>query len=331
MNARILFALLLVSFAAPGCGGSSGPPEPPPFPGATAASKSSTSAQAIIWPPGVDMVTKQRVGMDIAFADAIANTFPAVDYPAVASITSAAATLRNNPTIPNAAPLEAAIEAFGENLTGPDEEKLQQATSQAMMQQMQSAMVDYMVQTTTALLTALEAEFPTNRYPQFADFQSVAQSALANPTPEAGDRLEAAMETFKNSLSASDRQRADDIMDAVELQQAQTATDQGNEVAVQMWYDIAEDQKDQIWTNLDARISKVAYNELADGVTYDRAVAILEREGGSMGRSNSTFNGVKTTSEAFQWAWENRDGTHGKIEAYFINDQLRAKVYYDNL
>ena len=180
-------------------------------------------------------------------------------------------------------------------------------------------------------MAELVQAFPPSEYPQFQTLQRVAATTLANPSPEAGDTLEQAMATFKGSLSDADRQRAEEIEAAVELAEATAATEQGNERAVQLWIGIAEDQKGEIWVTPGAKISKVAYNELTEGTSYDRAVTILEREGGGMGRSTGIFNGVRTVSEAFQWAWENADGTHGKVEAYFIDEELRAKVYFDDI
>lgn len=98
-----------------------------------------------------------------------------------------------------------------------------------------------------------------------------------------------------------------------------------------MWLEGVEDQKNSIWVTPGARISKVAFDELAEGMSYSEVVSRLEREGDSMGSARSTFNGVTTLSEVFQWAWENSDGTHEKIEGYFLNEELGAKVYFNDI
>ncbi len=290
-----------------------------------------SAAREINWGEDVTMAMRQRIGMVLVMLEEMSKVFSTEDYPALAEAQRAADALRANTSLENTKAAEEAVNAFGESVGPDDEEKFDSAMMEGMSRQFQQAMMDFMVHATESLMAELELAFPPSEYPQFQSLQQVAATTLANPSREAGEILEQAMTEFKESLSPEDQRRADEIEAAVELAEAQEATRQGNEVAVQMWLDGAEDQKESIWVSQGARISKVAFNELAVGMSYSEVVSRLERDGDSMGRSTGTFNGVSTISEVFQWAWENSDGTQGKIEAFFLDEELRAEVYFNDV
>ena len=331
---RVTIAVIcLVPLALMGCGEGSAPGQEEAAGGADGAQAPTDdgAAQDINWSADVNMAMRGRIGMTLAMVEELSKVFSSEEYPALAEAQRAADALHRDTTMENTETVEAAVNAFGEAVGPDDEEKFKSAMAEAMGRQFRQAMMDFMVHSTESLMAELVQAFPPSEYPQFQTFQRVAETALANPSPEAGDMLKEAMAAFKGSLSEADRQRVDEIEAAVKLAEATEATVQGNEVAVQMWLDSAADEKDSIWVTPGARISKVAFNELAVGMSYSEVVSRLERDGGSMGSARSTFNGVTTLSEVFQWAWENSDGTHGKIEGYFLDEELRAQVYFDDI
>lgn len=333
MRRLVIGMMCLLPVALMGCGEGSAPEQEEAAGGADGAQAPADdgAAQEINWAEDVTMAMRQRIGMVLVMVEEMSKVFSPEDYPDLAEAQRAADALRAETSLENTKAAEEAVNAFGESIGPEDEEKLSSAMMEGMSRQFQQAMMDFMVHATETLMAELGEVFPPSEYPQFETLQQVAATTLAKPSPEAGETLEAAMVTFKGSLSEADRLRVEEIEAAVKLAEAQEATRQGNEVAVQMWLDGAEDEKDSIWVSPGARISKVAFNELAVGMSYGEVVSRLERDGESMGRSTGTFNGVSTISEVFQWAWENSDGTQGKIEGYFLDEELRAKVYFNDI
>lgn len=334
MYKRIAFLLCLVPWILIGCGESGsqldGEGEAPDGQ-VPSSGPGSGDSQGIDWGPDVGMVVKQRISMNVMMVDEFAKAFSTADYPVLADAIRGVEVLRRDPSVANAIVVEDAINAFNDNILMVDEPKQEEIVAEVMGRMMQMAMMDYMVQTTRVMMDALVAAFPPTEYPQMQEFRRVAEDAIANPSMESGDTLNAAVDAFKASLSQADLARFDEIESSVEHTQAVVATEQGNEATVEMWLGDTEEQKNQVWSTPGPRISKVAYNEIEEGMSYEQVVAILEREGNSSGKTTSIFNGVRTVSEPFQWVWENVDGTRGKIEGYFLNNELRAKVYFNDL
>lgn len=230
MKRLIVAVMCLLPVALMGCGERSEPAqeEAAGDGGEARASTDETAAQEINWGADVTMAMRGRIRITLAMVEELSMVFPLEDYPALEEAQGVAAALRAETTMANTEAVEAAVNAFGETL-GPEDKKIAgSARMEALLGQYRYVMMDYIVQSTEHLLAELVQAFPPGQYPEIQTFQQVAETAIANMSPEADRTLKEAMATFKASLSAADRQRFEEIEAAVELAEATLAAEQGN-------------------------------------------------------------------------------------------------------